>query len=259
MIIHYKLPFHRFRKVARTYSKMDQKICSILRNRKLLKNLNGEKIDYRDIPVIINNYNRIDHLLKLINWLENAETRHIFIIDNASTYAPLVDYYKTTKHTVIQLNTNIGYKSIWDTRIHLWFSGLPYIYTDPDILPVNECPLNAIQYFQKKLDEHENINKVGFGIKIDDIPDFYPNKTQVLEWENKFWDNKIDDNTFKADIDTTFALYRANSVKQQWGKTLRTGGNYLVRHLPWYENPDIVSEEEAYYRKLAVTSSWYKN
>lgn len=257
MIIHYNIPFSNYRKIARAYSKVVQKIKRPFAKRKLLLHLNREEIDYRDIPVIINNYNRIDHLLKLIEWLEKAEMRHLYIIDNASTYPILLDFYKTTQHTVIKLNANIGYKALWDTAIDTWFKGLPYIYTDPDILPVEECPLDVVKYFQEILNNHQDINKVGLGLKIDDIPDFYPHKANVIKWESKYWEKPIAKNLFKADIDTTFALYRAFSVNQQWGKSIRTAGKYLARHLPWYENPTFVSDEEMYYRKNTIGSGWY--
>jgi hypothetical protein len=257
MIIKYKIPFSCCRKVARTYCKIIQSVKSPFAKRRLLKHLDGMDIDYRDIPVIINNFNRIDYLKKLIDWLEKAEMRNIYIIDNASTYPILLDYYSQTKHTVIRLEANIGYKALWDTSVHLWFKGLPYIYTDPDILPIEECPYDAVKYFQEILNEYAHINKVGFGLNINDLPDHYPNKPEVLKWEGIYWEDPISENLYKADIDTTFALYRAHSVKQQWGKTIRTGGKYMARHLPWYENPKTITEEELYYRKMTMGSSWY--
>lgn len=257
MIIQYKIPFSNYRKIARTYCKAIQLIKIPIGKRKILPNLDGNNIDYRDIPVIINNYNRIDYLQRLIDWLEKAQMRHIYIIDNASTYPPLLNYYKETKHIVIRLEANIGYKALWDTSIHLWLRGLPYIYTDPDILPIDECPLNAVQFFQETLAKYKEVNKVGFGLQIDDLPDFYPSKSDVIKWESKYWNNPIGENLYKADIDTTFALYRSFSADQQWGKTLRTGGKYLAKHLPWYENPQLPSAEELYYRKTAIGSSWY--
>jgi len=257
MIIQYNIPFSKYRKVARTYCKIAQSIKTRFAKRKVLRHLENEDIDYREIPVIIINYNRISHLLRLLDWLEKAEMQNIYIIDNASTYSPLLDYYDRTNYNVLRLNVNIGYKAFWDTSIHLWFKGLPYILTDSDVLPIEDCPLDAVKFFQEVLNKYIDINKVGFGLKIDDIPDFYHKKSEVLNWEKKYWENPISENLYKADIDTTFALYRANSVKQQWGKTLRTGGKYQLKHFPWYENSDFLSEEEIYYRKKTIGSSWY--
>lgn len=53
MIIQNKIPFTSYRKVARTYSKMAQFIETPFAKRKKLKHLNGDEIDYREIPVII--------------------------------------------------------------------------------------------------------------------------------------------------------------------------------------------------------------
>jgi hypothetical protein len=259
MIVCYNIPFSRSRKIARTWSKIVQLLLRPIIRRRFLKEVDARSIDYLDIPVIINNYNRVNHLKQLIEWLENAGMRNIFIIDNASTYPPLLDYYQSSRHTIIRLNTNIGYKSVWDTNIHLWFRGLPYIYTDPDVLPVKECPNDAVKYFQEVLQKYPEFTKVGFGIKIDDLPDYYKNKKNVLNWESKYWTSPIGDGLFKADIDTTFALYRANSVKQQWGKTLRTSGQYMIHHLPWYENESEITDEEKYYRAVAVNSTWYSS
>ena len=258
MIINYFVPFANYRKIARTYCKIVRSLSRPFISRRFLTNLCAENIEYQDIPVIINNYNRIICLRKLIAWLEKAGMRNIYIIDNNSCYPELLNYYQTTKHTVIRLNANIGYKSVWDTNIHLWFTGLPYVYTDPDILPIEECPLDAVGYFQQLLKEHQAYTKVGFSLKIDDIPDFYPQKEQVISWESKFWKKPIKKELYEADIDTTFALYRSGTRNQQWGKTLRTAGEYMARHLPWYENPATLSDEEIYYRNKTIGSSWYQ-
>ncbi len=258
MIITYNIPFSRHRKLARIYCKLARSLKRPFIRRRFLKSLKSNEIDYRDIPVIINNYNRIICLRKLISWLEKAEMRNIYIIDNNSCYPELLNFYQETPHTVIRMNANIGYKSIWDTSIYLWFKGLPYIYTDPDILPIENCPLDVVGYFQQLLNEYPSYTKVGFGLKIDDIPDFYPQKEMVIKWERKFWEKQISSDLYEADIDTTFALYRPGTKNQQWGKTLRTGGKYMARHLPWYENPTTLSDEEIHYRSKTIGSSWYQ-
>ncbi len=177
---------------------------------------------------------------KQIDWLEKAGQRHIYIIDNASNNPQLIDYYENTPHTVIKLTANIGYKALWDTCIHLWFKGLPYVYTDPDILPVDNCPHDVVNYFHEILKKQPHINKVGFALKIDDIPDYYPQKKDVIKWETKFWCNPISDNLYKADIDTTFALYRANSIKQHYRESgSEIGGKERVKMPNVRPDPDI--------------------
>ena len=62
----------------------------------------SEITDYHDIPVIINNFNRLEYLKKLIESLEIRGYRNIYIIDNLSTYPPLLQYYNTCKYQDLQ-------------------------------------------------------------------------------------------------------------------------------------------------------------
>lgn len=226
--------------------------------RGLFKNSNVN--DYRTIPVIINNFNRFECLTLLINWLEDAGMKKIYIIDNNSTYPPLLKYYNETPHTVFRLNKNVGYMSLWQTHVFMWFKNIPYVYTDPDVVPIEQCPNDAVLHFWKLLCKYPEVGKVGFALKIDDIPDHYPLKEEVQSWEAKFWKKEIENDVYEAMIDTTFALYRAN----KWGdagmlKGLRTAGSYIARHLPWYIDPMELPDEERYYQEHANSqSSWYQ-
>ena len=49
-------------------------------------------IPYRDVAVIINRFNRVSSLRRLVKWLLDAGQKNVIIIDNASTYAPLLEY-----------------------------------------------------------------------------------------------------------------------------------------------------------------------
>jgi hypothetical protein len=214
---------------------------------------------WQNVPVIINNFNRLDYLLQQLKWLEKAGMRNIYIIDNASTYPPLLDFYNKCHFTVFRLTQNVGHTALWDTHIQLWFKNQYYILTDPDIIPIEECPLDSVSYFWSLLQKYPQISKVGFGLKIDDLPDHYNRKHEVIKWESSFWNNEIEPNVYKAKIDTTFALYKPNTTHQQWDSTLRTGGKYIARHLPWYENSSTPSQEELFFKEVTTNiSSWYK-
>jgi hypothetical protein len=225
-----------------------------------LRNLKKRKLkSYRDIPVIINNFNRLNYMKQLISWLEKAGMKKVYIIDNNSTYHPLLEYYKKTKYTVFKLDKNVGHTALWDTHIFMWFKNSYYVYSDPDILPVEECPLDVVDYFLQILKQYPEFTKVGFGLKIDDIPDCYSRKQEVINWESKYWDEPVAEGLYKARTDTTFALYRPNVRNQQWDRTLRTSGIYMARHLPWYEDDNEPNNEEIFFSKAATSvSSWYK-
>ena len=49
--------------------------------------------DWRDIPIFINARDRLGVMKKLIDWLLNAGYRNLIILDNNSTYPPLLEYY----------------------------------------------------------------------------------------------------------------------------------------------------------------------
>ena len=59
-----------------------------------------KKINYKDIPIIINNYNRLEMLTKLIHSLESKGYHNLYIIDNQSTYPPLLEYYTRLPYPV---------------------------------------------------------------------------------------------------------------------------------------------------------------
>lgn len=212
----------------------------------------------KHIPIIINNFNRLEYFQQLIEWLEKAGYTNIYIIDNHSTYQPLLAYYKTLPYTIFELDRNKGHFSLWETIIFSRFANDYYVYTDPDVLPVDECPTDVLSYFKSLLEKYPGYKKTGFGLKIDDLPDQYNLKEQVIKWESEFWNKPLEADVFDALIDTTFALYRPGAKGGADGPAIRTAGKYLARHLPWYENSENLSDETKYYLKSAnAASSWY--
>ncbi|MFW5847917.1 MAG: hypothetical protein ACOCVF_03275 [bacterium] len=128
-----------------------------------------------------------------------------------------------------------------------------YIVSDCDILPIDECPKDFLKYFYNILISYVNIGKVGFSLKIDDIPERYQLKSYVLYWEKRFWKYKVPGhkNLFDAPIDTTFALYKPNIYPndKKWLNAIRVGYPYTARHLPWYEVLSDSEQEEIIYYK----------
>ena len=212
-----------------------------------------------EIPIIINNYNRLDYLVKLIQSLESRGYRNIHIIDNNSSYPPLLEYYKSCKYCVYKLNTNVGYKALWKTNIYEKFKKSYYVYTDADLELDNACPDDFMNYFFMIMQKKPFSQKVGFGLKIDDLPDIFINKKQVIDWEKKHWDfpDRQIQNLFRAPIDTTFALYRpfCKGAANRFYETYRTGYPYVVKHLPWYVDSKNLTEEELYYVNNATQST----
>jgi hypothetical protein len=132
-----------------------------------------------------------------------------------------------------------------------------YVYTDSDIVPDSGCPDDVVEKFLALLLSHWWVDKVGFGLRIDNLPDSYEKKDAVLGWEAKHWEREVEPGVFRAPIDTTFALYRP--FARGWsGRSLRTGLPYVAVHTPWYEDSLNPSIEEIHYAKSARAgiSTW---
>ena len=92
-----------------------------------------------DIPIIINNRNRVTFLKQMISSLESKGYHNIYIIDNKSSYQPLLDYYKKSKHKIFYLDENVGFLSLWKSGIYKQFKNNFFVYSDSDVVPTENC------------------------------------------------------------------------------------------------------------------------
>lgn len=205
--------------------------------------------EYHSIPIIINNFNRLTFLTRLISSLESRGYHNIYIIDNQSTYPPLLEYYKTCPYKVFRLEENLGYRAIWKCYIYNLFKRSFYVYTDSDIEIDEHCPEDFMKVFMDALKKYPKCMKVGFGLRIDDLPEHYKDREKVIRHESQFWEKPVDGLFYDAQIDTTFALYRPFCYGHSDGRhfMLRSGAPYLAKHSPWYVDSGNLSAEEAYY------------
>jgi SAM-dependent methyltransferase len=204
-----------------------------------------------DIPVFIINRNRLYPLKALVDWLIGAGTKDIRIVDNDSTYPPLLAYYQNLPEqvTVIHMGVNAGPWVVWEHGL-VDKVETPYIVTDADLLPAG-CPTDLVEKMLRLLEAHPECGKVGVGLRIDNLPDWYKHKKEVIEWEAKFWWNSVGDDAFRAAVDTTFALYPPHAPFQNGPQNLRMNRPYCFEHLPWYSDETDLDEEEKYYREHA--------
>jgi hypothetical protein len=201
-------------------------------------------------PVLILCRDRVESLRELVSWLERAGLERVVLVDNDSSYEPLLDYLDRTPHEVVRLGRNVGKHAVWvERRLGRMLGRRPFVLTDPDVVPVPECPLDAVDRFGALLARHGDVVKVGFGLRIDDLPARYRFRREVIEWESQFWrpEIEIEPGVYRCAIDTTFALYRRWSSKPPPLDALRTGFPYVARHTTWYVDSASPPEEEAYY------------
>lgn len=204
-----------------------------------------------DPPILINVRDRVTSLRALVKWLEAAGHERLVLIDNASTYEPLLDYLDESPHEVIRLGVNHGSRA-------LWIAGLvpsePFVYTDPDVIPTADCPADAVDHLADLLNRYPSFQKAGLGLYLEDVPESLPS----LEWERSLVspDRELEPGVFGSLIDTTFALYRPGARFDY--HAIRCGAPYTARHTSWYV--DEPNGEDTYYLAHAMPgplgSSW---
>lgn len=216
---------------------------------------NQDKKFVRKVPVFIINYNRLTLPKNMADYLADCDGVFPVIVDNGSTYEPLLEYYKTCPHKVELMGSNWGQNVIWYCGI-LEQYGLSktdeYILTDPDFF-LNDIPKDFLHVLQTGLDRHQFACKAGFSIEINDIPES-PLKPLILEWENFNWANKLDEMYYKASIDTTFCLMRARIHDFA---AVRTERPYTMKHMQWYYTKENIPDDELYYLKTTSGCSTY--
>jgi GT2 family glycosyltransferase len=210
----------------------------------------------KQTPIIILNRDRFHPLVEQVNVLKSKGYDNIIIIDNQSTYEPLLEWYKTSGvdvfHNDIVPNSHLAFKDLINAG-HPKFTALLndwYVYNDGDIIPMNDIPdtfIDDLIYFAKKY----NKTKVGMSIKIDDIDRSYPLNEWVYGYESTYWTNGILDESgvelYPHPIDTTFAVHAPGTMPEWSNNTLRVGVPYVVKHAPFYYNPEALPEDEKYY------------
>lgn len=223
--------------------------------------------DTSTIPIIIINFNQLFYLKQLISFLEQKKTKNIIIIDNNSSYPPLLDYYNEINNrvTIHRLNENLGHLVLWKKRelFKKYTKGF-FVLTDADIVPNSNLKEDYLNGLLKMLLKHKTKSKVGLALKIDDIPNTFILKENVINWETKFWISEIEKNVFDAEIDTTFALYwpktdrLINYLYPSFFNALRIGGEYIATHGGWYIDHNNLTEEQKFYFKTANNSNSWK-
>lgn len=210
------------------------------------------------IPIFIISFNRLSYIQSMIACLEKIGKKNIVIIDNASTYPPLLDFYKAIPYKVIRLSENWGYRVFWKNPLFDEYRKSFYIVSDPDIEPIEECPNDFVERFFNILYKYPMVRKVGFSLKIDDLPPKGLFTKNVLKWEKKY--NKTllkKDQIYYADIDTTFALYVPDEfVLSGFNEAFRTAYPYQARHMPWYKDSSEVTDEDRYYAAHKTNGWW---
>lgn len=204
------------------------------------------------MPIFVNARDRLTCLRQLLSWLSDAGYCNIVIIDNASTYPDLVAFLRECSCPVLRLKTNLGHTALWRIReLRSVIRSEWFVYTDPDIVPIESCPRDVISHLYAVMNRHRDYVKAGLGLLLTDVPDCYYLKEFVLRGQENLYGREVEPDVFEADTDTTFAVYRLGTPYVR-SPSLRTRGDCQGRHLSWYLDSAHPDDEEKYYRDHAL-------
>lgn len=209
------------------------------------------------IPVIINNRNLLTWPKAMVKDLSKWEgIGDIYIVDNGSTYEPLLEWYATKPCEVVALGENAGHQAPWLCGLVERLGSPLYAVTDPD-LDLSKTSRQTIVKCVEWLQMFPTVGKVGLSLRWDDVPPRSSYYTHVNTYEANRQQGSRIVNAAKIDvaIDTTFAVY---NVPKYF-----IGGVSLLesaRHIPWYfsDKERKADKEFSQYLASASAASSYK-
>lgn len=211
-----------------------------------------------EIPCLIISYNNVTFVKKICERIQENITDNIVILDNNSSFEPMIDFLNNCKFRTIRFNKNHGHK-VYELEEVKKDIGSIFLLTDPDI-EISKSVDGKIIEKMIELSELYKIRKIGLALEInsDEIREdikYQDGKTfwTIKEWERRYWTNRVANQELEmywADVDTTFCLVNNNYADKpnNW-PYIRLAGEYTSKHIPWYKNWQQIlmpGEYEAY-------------
>ncbi len=199
-------------------------------------------MNYRSIPIVVIAWNNLTFVKNFINQIQHL-TDKIIIMDNASTYPPMFEYYDSLekldsiKYEIRRLSENYGHNVCYTL-----IDTLPDIFcmSDPDLQLNLKSPFNLIEHLYYISNTYQ-CGKVGLALDISDHELFIPGKLHdvVYSIESGYYVHKILSNDYEiyyAPIDTTFCLINKKYNIDLNQQNIRIADVFTAKHLPWYNN-----------------------
>jgi hypothetical protein len=218
------------------------------------------------IPIYINVRNRLTTTRILAEQVSRLPDAMPILIDNASDWEPLLEWYRDCPFEVLRLRENAGHHAPWAWAIpgpedfqRRW-GGNRYVVTDCDI-DIGDCPLDLLDVLDEPFEWHKLLVKSGLSLRIDDLPEW---QQDVRRWESRWWQRPVfDGRYFQALVDTTFCMFDAtvshSRAMQVVGiPSLRSAPPYTARHMPWYIDGDNLDDENRHYFATSNNSNSWK-
>jgi hypothetical protein len=201
----------------------------------------------KKIPCFIINRDRLTCTKNMVEYLSHIPELRVVIIDNASTYPPLLEWYDTNPCEVERLTANYGNFVLWSPTTAVpdhekpnFFEkydceGSQYIVSDSD-MELKDVPRETLlPVLQEGLRRHSWAVRCGLSLRLDNLPDTELAR-EAKGWEGNNW-KLIDDIYIKAAVDTTFALCTGIGEQNDFDRCLRVNTPYTAEHIGWYYGP----------------------
>jgi len=217
------------------------------------------------IPIIINNRNLLEWPSKMVEDCQKFDDAgDIIIVDNDSTYEPLLEWYRTKPCEII-FTKNYGQSCPWYINLPEKLGAEFYIVTDPD-LDLSKTPKDCLNFIKEKFLKYDEYSKIGLSLYNWEVSENSPYVHHLKNWSIVAWDpNSVVDGLLTNQIfDTTFGMYNINKGPHS-GKNCSTNLPYSARHIPWEITNDVIKDlknknyEFFYYLSHATNASSIKN
>lgn len=195
------------------------------------------------IPCYLTNRDCLNPIRGMVEHLKRCDdVGQITIVDCASTYQPLLDWYADLDDVTVIRTTNLGPRAPWSHR----HDDAPFYFVSDGDLDISEVPHDFLCRLRQGLIDHPQAIKAGLSLRLDDLPNDLPLTRGVREMESQYWQTRIGD-WYDAPIDTTAALYRGHQGWGGYGPAIRSAPPYMARHLAWYLRPGEIPPDWQHY------------
>jgi hypothetical protein len=189
------------------------------------------------------------------------QNHEVIILDNASTYEPLLEYYNNCPFKVHRL-PNLGKNALWDSGIYKEVNEY-FVYTDSD-LDVSMVPEDWVEVLMEGFDRFPDLLKSGLSWEENTAPQENPAFALDSMPSSIAWQNKLDGGWWGYPIDTSFAINKPQTPFTISG--VRKDRPYTGLHLPWHivlepskdvtKKSVLFDDEILYYFEHAENSSF---
>ncbi len=182
----------------------------------------------------------------------------IIIVDNQSSYPPLLDWYRHVPHHVIRLDRNVGHEAPFSREVLDEIRTQFFVVTDPD-LGLLGTPDDTLSTLCRHLHSHPALGKVGLSLEWTTVPTESRYYAHCHSYERAMWRRpRIGWRGLRrAEVDTTFAMYDKQIASHYFVGGARAPRPYTARHYPW-EVIDPTPEFQ-YYLDHASSSCSFKS